>query len=97
MGYSDITIFEKEEWVGGLSSSEIPGFRLPYVLIIALGYLHTHARTHARTHYRCSPAIFWLKYLGAMPLPALYGNSPLIALVGGRGRANSVPHLKDPF
>lgn len=30
MGYSDITIFEKEEWVGGLSSSEIPGFRLPY-------------------------------------------------------------------
>lgn len=30
LGYSDITIFERDEWVGGLSSSEIPGFRLPY-------------------------------------------------------------------
>ena len=31
MGYSDITIYEKEkEFVGGLSSSEIPGYRLPY-------------------------------------------------------------------
>ena len=31
MGYSNITVYEKEkEFVGGLSSSEIPGYRLPY-------------------------------------------------------------------
>uniref|UniRef100_A0ABI7YDA6 Dihydropyrimidine dehydrogenase [NADP(+)] n=1 Tax=Felis catus TaxID=9685 RepID=A0ABI7YDA6_FELCA len=30
LGYSDITIFEKQEYVGGLSTSEIPQFRLPY-------------------------------------------------------------------
>uniref|UniRef100_A0A8P0T7A2 Dihydropyrimidine dehydrogenase [NADP(+)] n=2 Tax=Canis lupus TaxID=9612 RepID=A0A8P0T7A2_CANLF len=30
LGYSDITIFEKQEYVGGLSISEIPQFRLPY-------------------------------------------------------------------
>nr|XP_008958791.2 dihydropyrimidine dehydrogenase [NADP(+)] isoform X2 [Pan paniscus] len=29
LGYSDITIFEKQEYVGGLSTSEIPQFRLP--------------------------------------------------------------------
>jgi len=29
IGYQDITIFEKEEFVGGLSSSEIPQYRLP--------------------------------------------------------------------
>ncbi|KAI8894117.1 hypothetical protein BC833DRAFT_606063 [Globomyces pollinis-pini] len=29
MGYSDITIFEKEEFAGGLSSLEIPAYRLP--------------------------------------------------------------------
>ncbi|CAF0828642.1 unnamed protein product [Brachionus calyciflorus] len=29
LGYSNITIFEKEEFLGGLSSSEIPQFRLP--------------------------------------------------------------------
>eukprot|EP00039_Didymoeca_costata_P011338 m.158470 g.158470 ORF g.158470 m.158470 type:complete len:1082 (-) comp15137_c0_seq4:107-3352(-) len=33
LGYSDITVFEKEEFVGGLSSSEIPGFRLPYAAV----------------------------------------------------------------
>ena len=30
MGYSDITVFEKEEFPAGLSASEIPQFRLPY-------------------------------------------------------------------
>lgn len=30
LGYTDVTVFEKEEYVGGLSTSEIPGFRLPY-------------------------------------------------------------------
>eukprot|EP00123_Amoebidium_parasiticum_P017709 comp23956_c0_seq1/m.42407 comp23956_c0_seq1/g.42407 ORF comp23956_c0_seq1/g.42407 comp23956_c0_seq1/m.42407 type:complete len:1046 (-) comp23956_c0_seq1:454-3591(-) len=29
LGYQDITVFEKKEFVGGLSSSEIPQFRLP--------------------------------------------------------------------
>eukprot|EP01135_Chromosphaera_perkinsii_P007593 Nk52_evm49s914 gene=Nk52_evmTU49s914 len=29
LGYSNITVFEKEEFVGGLSSSEIPQYRLP--------------------------------------------------------------------
>ncbi|XP_033127315.1 dihydropyrimidine dehydrogenase [NADP(+)]-like [Anneissia japonica] len=33
MGYSDLTIFEKEEYIGGLSSSEIPQFRLPYDVV----------------------------------------------------------------
>ncbi|XP_069795164.1 dihydropyrimidine dehydrogenase [NADP(+)]-like isoform X2 [Narcine bancroftii] len=33
LGYSDITIFEKEEYVGGLSTSEIPQFRLPYEVV----------------------------------------------------------------
>ncbi|VDM54061.1 unnamed protein product [Angiostrongylus costaricensis] len=30
LGYTDITIYEKQQYVGGLSSSEIPQFRLPY-------------------------------------------------------------------
>lgn len=30
LGYSNLTIFEKENYVGGLSSGEIPQFRLPY-------------------------------------------------------------------
>jgi dihydropyrimidine dehydrogenase (NADP+) len=31
LGYDDITMYEKEDdFVGGLSSSEIPGYRLPY-------------------------------------------------------------------
>uniref|UniRef100_A0A2K6EH40 Dihydropyrimidine dehydrogenase [NADP(+)] n=1 Tax=Propithecus coquereli TaxID=379532 RepID=A0A2K6EH40_PROCO len=33
LGYSDITIFEKQEYVGGLSTSEIPQFRLPYEIV----------------------------------------------------------------
>src|SRR5271168_2967980 len=30
LGYNDLTIFEKQEYLGGLSSSEIPQYRLPY-------------------------------------------------------------------
>lgn len=33
LGYTDLTIFEKEEYIGGLSSSEIPQFRLPYDVV----------------------------------------------------------------
>ncbi|XP_066208692.1 dihydropyrimidine dehydrogenase [NADP(+)] isoform X1 [Saccopteryx leptura] len=33
LGYSDITIFEKQQYVGGLSTSEIPQFRLPYDVV----------------------------------------------------------------
>lgn len=33
LGYNDITIFEKEKYVGGLSSSEIPQYRLPYDVV----------------------------------------------------------------
>ncbi|XP_053771780.1 dihydropyrimidine dehydrogenase [NADP(+)] isoform X2 [Desmodus rotundus] len=33
LGYSDITLFEKQEYVGGLSSSEIPQFRLPFDVV----------------------------------------------------------------
>lgn len=33
MGYHDITIFEKQEFIGGLSSSEIPQYRLPYNVV----------------------------------------------------------------
>ncbi|XP_041359086.1 dihydropyrimidine dehydrogenase [NADP(+)]-like [Gigantopelta aegis] len=33
LGYSDVTIFEKKDYVGGLSSSEIPQFRLPYSVV----------------------------------------------------------------
>ncbi|XP_042900300.2 dihydropyrimidine dehydrogenase [NADP(+)] [Parasteatoda tepidariorum] len=29
LGYTDITVFEKEDYIGGLSSSEIPQYRLP--------------------------------------------------------------------
>lgn len=30
LGYNDVTIYEKEEWTGGLSVSEIPGYRLSF-------------------------------------------------------------------
>jgi dihydropyrimidine dehydrogenase (NADP+) len=30
LGYKDLTIFEKQDYLGGLSSSEIPQYRLPY-------------------------------------------------------------------
>ncbi len=33
LGYSDVTIYEKNEYVGGLSSMEIPQFRLPYDVV----------------------------------------------------------------
>ncbi|XP_037070102.1 dihydropyrimidine dehydrogenase [NADP(+)]-like [Pollicipes pollicipes] len=33
LGYTDITIFEKEQYIGGLSSSEIPQYRLPYDVV----------------------------------------------------------------
>lgn len=33
LGYNDLTIFEKESYFGGLSSSEIPQYRLPYEVI----------------------------------------------------------------
>lgn len=33
LGYTDLTVFEKEDYIGGLSSSEIPQFRLPYEVV----------------------------------------------------------------
>nr|XP_012218398.1 PREDICTED: dihydropyrimidine dehydrogenase [NADP(+)] [Linepithema humile] len=33
LGYNDITIFEREKYIGGLSSSEIPQYRLPYDVV----------------------------------------------------------------
>ena len=33
LGYQDLTIFEKYDYIGGLSSSEIPQFRLPYDVV----------------------------------------------------------------
>jgi len=33
IGYTNITIFEKYDFVGGLSSAEIPSFRLPYDVV----------------------------------------------------------------
>ncbi|XP_033325704.2 dihydropyrimidine dehydrogenase su(r) isoform X1 [Megalopta genalis] len=33
LGYDDVTIFEKECYIGGLSSSEIPQYRLPYEVV----------------------------------------------------------------
>ncbi|XP_064625248.1 dihydropyrimidine dehydrogenase [NADP(+)]-like [Lineus longissimus] len=33
LGYSDVTIFERGKIIGGLSSTEIPQFRLPYEVI----------------------------------------------------------------
>ena len=33
MGYKDITIFEKDEFVGGLNTSELPSYRLPYDVV----------------------------------------------------------------
>lgn len=33
LGYTDITIFEKQQYLGGLSASEIPEFRLPYDVV----------------------------------------------------------------
>ncbi|EYC24357.1 hypothetical protein Y032_0014g2463 [Ancylostoma ceylanicum] len=33
LGYTNITIYERRDYVGGLSSSEIPQFRLPYEVV----------------------------------------------------------------
>ncbi|KAN0034723.1 hypothetical protein ACTFIV_001255 [Dictyostelium citrinum] len=33
LGYTDVTIFEKEQYLGGLSSSEIPNYRLNYEVV----------------------------------------------------------------
>eukprot|EP01125_Pyxidicula_operculata_P018237 TRINITY_DN6477_c0_g1_i1.p1 TRINITY_DN6477_c0_g1~~TRINITY_DN6477_c0_g1_i1.p1 ORF type:complete len:1026 (-),score=284.33 TRINITY_DN6477_c0_g1_i1:104-2800(-) len=33
MGYQDITIFEKRDFLGGLSSTEIPQYRLPFEVV----------------------------------------------------------------
>lgn len=33
LGYNDVTIYEKEEFVGGLNSSELPAYRLPYDVV----------------------------------------------------------------
>jgi len=33
LGYSDVTVFEKEQFPGGLSSMEIPQYRLPYDVV----------------------------------------------------------------
>ncbi|XP_064387125.1 dihydropyrimidine dehydrogenase [NADP(+)]-like [Halichondria panicea] len=33
LGYQNLTIFEKYDYIGGLSSSEIPQFRLPYDVV----------------------------------------------------------------
>ena len=33
MGYNDVTIYERDEFVGGLNTSELPSYRLPYDVI----------------------------------------------------------------
>lgn len=33
LGYTDVTIYEKNDYIGGLSSGEIPQFRLPYDVV----------------------------------------------------------------
>ena len=33
IGYNDVTIFEKEEFFGGLNTSELPGYRLPIEVV----------------------------------------------------------------
>uniref|UniRef100_A0A7S3Z4B0 dihydropyrimidine dehydrogenase (NADP(+)) n=3 Tax=Lotharella globosa TaxID=91324 RepID=A0A7S3Z4B0_9EUKA len=33
LGYSDVTVYERDHHIGGLSSSEIPAFRLPYEMV----------------------------------------------------------------
>lgn len=33
LGYHNIDVFEKNEYVGGLSSSEIPQYRLPFEVV----------------------------------------------------------------
>ena len=33
LGYRDVTVFEKEKYIGGLSSAEIPQYRLPIEVV----------------------------------------------------------------
>ena len=33
MGYNHVTIYERDEFVGGLNTSELPSYRLPYDVI----------------------------------------------------------------
>ena len=33
MGYTNVTIYERDEFVGGLNTSELPSYRLPYDVI----------------------------------------------------------------
>lgn len=33
LGYTNLTVFEKNDYIGGLSSSEIPQYRLPYSVV----------------------------------------------------------------
>ncbi|XP_033737186.1 dihydropyrimidine dehydrogenase [NADP(+)]-like isoform X1 [Pecten maximus] len=33
LGYTNLTVFEKSDYIGGLSSSEIPQYRLPYSVV----------------------------------------------------------------
>uniref|UniRef100_A0A7I4YB56 Dihydropyrimidine dehydrogenase [NADP(+)] n=1 Tax=Haemonchus contortus TaxID=6289 RepID=A0A7I4YB56_HAECO len=33
LGYTDVTIYEKQNFIGGLSAAEIPQFRLPYSVV----------------------------------------------------------------
>ncbi|VDO63823.1 unnamed protein product [Haemonchus placei] len=33
LGYTDVTIYEKQKYIGGLSTAEIPQFRLPYSVV----------------------------------------------------------------
>ena len=33
IGYNDVTIFEKEEFFGGLNTSELPAYRLPMEVV----------------------------------------------------------------
>lgn len=33
LGYNNLTIFEKQDYIGGLSSAEIPQYRLPYSVV----------------------------------------------------------------
>jgi len=55
LGYTNVTIFEKEEFVGGLSTSEIPQYRLPFSavnfevdLVKDLGVRFQHGRRLAK-------------------------------------------------
>ncbi len=33
LGYNNVTVYEKEKFVGGLNSSELPAYRLPYEVV----------------------------------------------------------------